>query len=83
MSDIKAIQYCVVDLSSLKVICYCYYKSEALKIIEGLNKVYNIDPELEINTSGYHKFIIEDFSSFCNNTKFKMIQQFIEGFIQE
>lgn len=82
-SENKAIRYCIVDNNSLEVICYCYHKSEAKRIIDGLNKSHDINPEKEFKTTGYRRFTCQDFMNFGYNTKMELIQQFVRGFMME
>ena len=62
-ATINPIQYCVVDNDNGPV-CYCYDEDDAKKLVDGLNRVNNIDDKTELEDKGYYRFAYEDMRQY-------------------
>lgn len=82
MKDIKhSIRWCVMDNDNGPV-CYCYEEEDAKKIVDGLNRVHNIDLEAEMEENGFHRFAYEDMHDYVEDPLLvlTLIESFTLGF---
>ncbi len=75
------IRWCVFDNDN-GPICYCYDEEDAKNIVDGLNKIHNIDLEKEMDEIGFHRFAYEDMHDYLQDPYLvlNLIASFVQGF---
>lgn len=63
---IHPIRYCVF-YNDNGPIAYVYTEEQAKSIVQGLNLLHGLDPEVEIEENGYYRFAYEDMRQYPLN----------------